>query len=159
MTVSEGENGERPRDEADESRDDEAGEGQAEESPRDSAAEGSASDDEESSASEHDESSASEDDEPHPALERARAVAEEEAARLQGGSQIAFFGGTLPVRGLVAMGLFLVIFMIAWVGLWAALGGLGLALGWIPAALVAVAAVVLIGRALWSSPARPAQAS
>ena len=100
-----------------------------------------------------------EEGESNPTLERSRALAEEEASRLQGGPQLSFFGGTLPVRGLAAMGVFLTVFMLAWVGLWAALGGLGLALGWIPAALVAIAGVVLIGRTLWSSPGRPAGVS
>lgn len=67
-------------------------------------------------------------------LERASSAAQSEAETLQEGSSIPFFGGPLSVRAVLAIVVFLAIFMVVWLGLWTLIGGLGLALGWILAA-------------------------
>lgn len=82
------------------------------------------------------------DDEPS-AVDAVSEQAQGDLEKLDEGPRFEILGATLPIRGLVAMGVFIVAFMIAWMLLWAALGGLGLALGWIVAAVVAAGVVKL----------------
>ncbi|MGI9020495.1 MAG: hypothetical protein ACR2G3_07285 [Solirubrobacterales bacterium] len=72
--------------------------------------------------------------------------ARDELGRLEQGRHVTIPGADVPIRGLVAMGIFVVAFMAVWMLLWAVAGGAGLGLGWIPAALVAGAVVVLYAR-------------
>jgi hypothetical protein len=67
-------------------------------------------------------------------LDEASSTVEQEAEKLQAGPKLPFFAGPLPIRALLAMGIFVVVFMVVWLILWALLGTLGLALGWIVAA-------------------------
>ena len=75
-----------------------------------------------------------------------RASAENETSRLQEGPTVSMLGGAVPARVLVALGVFVVVFTVVYLALFGLLGGLGLALGWIPAAAVAFLAVQLVGR-------------
>ena len=52
----------------------------------------------------------------------------------------------MPKRVLIALGVFVVVFTVVYLALFGLLGGLGLALGWIPAAAVAFLAIQLVGR-------------
>ena len=70
-------------------------------------------------------------------------TAEGEAEKLQEGRKLPFFAGPLPMRAVVAMGIFVVVFLAIWLVLWALFGGLGIALGWIIAAVVGFLAVKL----------------
>jgi hypothetical protein len=65
---------------------------------------------------------------------------------LQEGRQIKVPGAEVPVRGVVAMGIFLVTFMVTWMLLWVTAGGIGLALGWILATVAAAGVVLLYAR-------------
>ena len=73
-----------------------------------------------------------------------RDVAARDGRRLQEGPALELLGGRLPYRVLISMAIFVVVFMLVWVGLWAVLGGLGLGLGWIVAALAGLLAVKLL---------------
>ncbi|MFL5870825.1 MAG: hypothetical protein ACJ75R_07065 [Solirubrobacterales bacterium] len=75
---------------------------------------------------------------------------ERETRVFQRGPGLALFGGVVPVRTMIALGVFVFAFVVVWMAFWAIAGGLGLALGWIPAALVGVLAVLLLGRWAWS---------
>ena len=68
-------------------------------------------------------------------------VAEREGEKLQRGPTLPFFAGPLPMRALVAMGIFVAAFLAAWLILWALFGTIGLALGWILAAALGFLAV------------------
>ena len=70
-------------------------------------------------------------------------AAEGEASRVLGCRTISLFGSPLPVRAVVAVALFAVVFVLVWLAAWALLGGIGIALGWIPAAILAWLAVRL----------------
>jgi hypothetical protein len=83
-------------------------------------------------------------DDKHTAADELRETAERDGKRLQEGPALEMFGGRLPYRTLASMALFVVVFLLVWVGLWAALGGLGLGLGWIVAALAGLLAVKLL---------------
>ena len=72
-------------------------------------------------------------------------VAEAEVERLQGESSISLFGAEVSTRLLAAMAIFVAVFVLVWIGLWALLGGIGLGLGWLLAAAVALLAVRLFG--------------
>ena len=52
----------------------------------------------------------------------------------------------MPARVLIALGVFVVVFTVVYLALFGLLGGLGLALGWIPAAAIAFLAIQLVGR-------------
>lgn len=75
-----------------------------------------------------------------------RASAESETSRLQRGPTVSLLGGSVPARVLIALGVFVVVFTVVYLALFGLLGGLGLALGWIPAAAVAFLAIQLVGR-------------
>lgn len=75
-----------------------------------------------------------------------RASAESETSRLNRGPTVSFFGAAVPARVLVALGVFVLVFTLVLMALWGLLGGIGLALGWIPSAVVALLAIKLIGR-------------
>jgi hypothetical protein len=83
---------------------------------------------------------------PAPASAQALEAADREARRLQEGPGITLFGGQISYRALIAIGIFIAAFMAVWVVLWAGMGGVGLGLGWIPAAAAGVAAVGLFSR-------------
>lgn len=83
-------------------------------------------------------------------LVKLRTSAATETSRLQRGQTVSLFGASLPVRVLAALGIFVLVFMLVWIALWGLLGGIGLALGWIPAAVVALLAIKLIGRSVWT---------
>jgi hypothetical protein len=76
-----------------------------------------------------------------------RAAADREAQTLQEGPGISLFGAEIPYRVLIAIAVFVVVFVAVWAAVWALLGGIGLALGWIFAAVVGALAVRLVGRA------------
>jgi hypothetical protein len=86
--------------------------------------------------------------------EVATATAEREARPLLGGSGVSLFGGEIPYRALIAIAIFVAVFTVVLVGLWALLGGIGLALGWIVALVVGALAVWFVSRSAWSEPAR-----
>ena len=102
---------------------------------------------EETRAPEHDEADEAEDEkeeERRPGVVNdVLATAEEEAEKLQEGRKLPFFGGPLPLRAVVAMGIFVAAFLVVWLILWALLGTLGLGLGWIVAAVAGFFAVKL----------------
>ncbi len=79
-------------------------------------------------------------------LAKLRASAESETSRLQRGPTVSILGTSLPARVLMAMGVFVLAFTLVYLALWGLLGGLGLALGWIPATVVALLAIQLVGR-------------
>lgn len=76
-------------------------------------------------------------------LETAADDAGAELEKLQRGPKLSAGESEVPVPALVAIGIFVVAFMVVWMLLWAALGGLGLGLGWIVAAAVGAGAVKL----------------
>ena len=80
------------------------------------------------------------------AVAQLRENADREARRLGEGPGITLFGGKIPYRTLLAIAVFVGVFLLVWVPLWAALGGVGLGLGWIPAAAAGAAAVWLLAR-------------
>ena len=80
--------------------------------------------------------------------------AERELRPLQGGRRIRFLGEELPVRAIAAIGVFVFAFMVVWLLLWAVLGGIGLGLGWIPAALAGAWAGREYARRSAATPAR-----
>ena len=88
-------------------------------------------------------------DDPNP-LAKLRASAESETSRLQRGPTVSILGASLPARVLMALGVFVLVFMLVLMALWGLLGGIGLALGWIPAAVVALLAIQLVGRSVWA---------
>ncbi len=75
-----------------------------------------------------------------------RASAESETSRLQQGPTVSILGDAVPKRVLIALGVFVVVFTVVYLALFGLLGGLGLALGWIPAAAIAFLAIQLVGR-------------
>ncbi len=79
-------------------------------------------------------------------LAELRAMADAEADSLQRGRTVSLLGASVPLRTLIAIAIFIVVFMLAWTALWALLGTIGLALGWIPAALLGVLAIRLAPR-------------
>jgi hypothetical protein len=83
-------------------------------------------------------------------LDELRSTADAEVERLQRGRTISMLGAEVPVRVLIALGVFLVVFMVVWTGMWALGGGLGLALGWIPAAVIGAFAIRLTGQRAWA---------
>src|SRR5215217_6235367 len=83
-----------------------------------------------------------EDDEPG-RVDELRTTAEGEIGSLQRGRTVPFLGASVPVRVLVALGIFVLVFTLVWLVLWALGGTLGLALGWIPAAFAGVLAIRL----------------
>jgi hypothetical protein len=80
------------------------------------------------------------------ATAQALEAADREARSLQEGPGITLFGGEISYRTLAAIGIFIAAFMAVWVVLWAGMGGVGLGLGWIPAAAAGVAAVWMFSR-------------
>ena len=68
-------------------------------------------------------------------------TAEREAEKLQEGRTLPFFAGPLPMRAVVAIGIFAAVFLVSWLILWALLGGVGLGLGWIVAGVLGFLAV------------------
>ena len=56
------------------------------------------------------------------------------------------FGGEVSHRTLLALGAFVVVFLLVWLALWGVFGGAGLVLGWIPATVAGGAAVWLLAR-------------
>ena len=72
--------------------------------------------------------------------------ARDDLERLQKGRHLAVPGAELPIRVVIALGIFVVAFMAVWMLLWAAAGGIGLGLGWILAAIVAGVVVALYAR-------------
>ena len=89
------------------------------------------------------------DDEPG-RFDEVRATADDTTERLQGGSTVSLLGAQVPVRVLLALGIFILVFMVAWTALWALGGTAGLGLGWIPAAAAGLVAVRLAARSAWS---------
>ena len=61
--------------------------------------------------------------------------------KLQRGPAVPFLGGPLPVRLLVALGIFVAAFLVVLLVLWTMLGGIGLGLGWIVAMAAGLLAV------------------
>jgi hypothetical protein len=96
-------------------------------------------------AAEQEATGESEDRDESPSMQVLEA-ADREARRLQDGPGITFLGGQISYRALAAIGIFIAAFMLVWVVLWAGMGGVGLGLGWIPAAAAGVAAVWLFSR-------------
>jgi hypothetical protein len=84
-------------------------------------------------------------------LDEQMEAVDREVSTFQQGPGPRLFGGVLPVRALIAIALFVVVFVAVWMAFWALAGGLGLALGWIPAALVGALAVVIAGRSFSSA--------
>jgi hypothetical protein len=74
-------------------------------------------------------------------LDRITAKANRELRAWTEGPSFRFLGGELPIRALAAFGIFIAAFTVVYLALWALLGGLGLALGWIVAALAGAAVV------------------
>ena len=72
----------------------------------------------------------------------------DELEKLSSGPSVSLFGGELPVRALVAIGVFVLTFIVSWMLLWAILGGLGFGLGWIVGAVLGAVAVKLTAEAL-----------
>jgi hypothetical protein len=89
------------------------------------------------------------DDEPG-RIDEFKAVAGTETERLQQGRTVSLLGNPVPVRVLIALGIFLVVFMLVWTALWALGGGLGLGIGWIPAAILGAFAIRLVSRTIWA---------
>jgi hypothetical protein len=89
------------------------------------------------------------DDEPG-RFDELQSTADDTTGRLQGGSTVSLLGATVPVRALLALGIFILVFMIAWTVLWSLGGTAGLALGWIPAAAAGLVAIRLVARSAWS---------
>ena len=79
-------------------------------------------------------------------LEETSEEAQADLEALNEGRSISIMGTELPVRVLVAMGIFLAVFMAIWMLLWAAAGGAGLGLGWIVATVAGAVAVRLYSR-------------
>jgi hypothetical protein len=75
--------------------------------------------------------------------------AQHDAQRLQRGPKLPFFAGPLPSRAIAALAVFVAAFVVVWIGLWALIGTLGLAAGWIVAAVAGFAAVRLVTRRAW----------
>jgi hypothetical protein len=84
-------------------------------------------------------------------LDELQTAADAETQRLQQGRTVSLLGNPVPVRVLIALGIFLVVFMIVWTALWALGGGLGLALGWIPAAIVGAFAIRVTNHTVWDT--------
>jgi hypothetical protein len=78
------------------------------------------------------------DDEPGAREEAAAAI-----EPLAEGSTLSLGFAEVPTRSLAAMAIFVGVFMVAWMILWAAAGGIGLGLGWILAAGLGALAVKL----------------
>ena len=95
-----------------------------------------------------------EDDEPDDdgpeRLGELRATADDTSERLRGGSTVSLLGASVPTRSLLALAIFVLVFMIAWTVLWSLGGTAGLALGWIPAAAAGLVAIRLVARSAWS---------
>jgi len=89
------------------------------------------------------EAGGSSDKEGRPPLQRVLDTARAEARRLQSGPAVRLGDGEIPVAILVALLIFVVAFLGAWMILWAALGGIGLGLGWIPATVAGAGAIRL----------------
>ena len=92
----------------------------------------------------------SRDDEPG-RVDGLQAAAEAETDRLQRGRTVSLLGNQVPARVLIALGIFVVVFMIVWAALWALGGGLALALGWIPAAVVGAFAIRVTNQTVWAN--------
>jgi hypothetical protein len=69
--------------------------------------------------------------------------AAEDARRLHGGGAVGILGARVPVRMIGAISVFVGVFVLVYLLTWAALGDIGLAVGFILAAIVAVIAVKL----------------
>ena len=69
-----------------------------------------------------------------------------QARALEGGPTVSLLGAEVPRRTLVALGVFVVVFLLVWVALWGIFGGAGLVLGWIVATAAGGAAVWLLAR-------------
>jgi hypothetical protein len=81
-------------------------------------------------------------------------IADEAQARaeeLDTGPKLNILGAEVSRRTLLALGLFVLVFLVVWIALWGVLGGVGLALGWIVATAAGGAAVWWMAR---RSPAR-----
>ena len=76
-------------------------------------------------------------------MDSAASAAETEMRKLQGGPAVSVFGASLPVRILLALAIFIAVFMVVLMALWSMIGGLGLGLGWILAMGAGLVAVKL----------------
>ena len=83
----------------------------------------------------------SRDERSHETLDEVEQQGRAELEKLSSGRTISVLGGELPVRALVAIGVFALTFVATWMLLWAILGTVGFALGWIVGAVVGAAAV------------------
>jgi hypothetical protein len=82
-------------------------------------------------------------------LERFEHGGRQELEKLTDGPTVSYFGGELPVRAAVAIGVFALTFVACWMLLWALFDTIGFALGWLVAGAVATGAVKLT--ADWSA--------
>ena len=76
-------------------------------------------------------------------------IADEARARareLDSGPKLNILGGEVSQRTFLALGAFVVVFVLVWLALWGVFGGVGLALGWIVATAAGGAAVWLLAR-------------
>jgi len=73
-------------------------------------------------------------------------VLERESEPLQRGDALDTPLGPLPVRSLIAMAAMLAVSVVVYLLAWALLGGIGLLLGWIPAAALGFLAAREVGR-------------
>jgi hypothetical protein len=87
--------------------------------------------------------------EPEDGRERLEERGRQELEKLTEGPTVSYFGGELPVRAAVAIGVFALTFVACWMLLWALLDTIGFALGWLVAGVVAAGAVKLT--ADWSA--------
>ena len=63
------------------------------------------------------------------------------ARALDSGPTVSILGGEVSRRTLLALGTFVLVFLLVWVALWGVFGGVGLVLGWIVATAAGAAAV------------------
>ncbi len=68
------------------------------------------------------------------------------ARALYSGPTVSILGGEVSRRTLLALGTFVLVFLLVWIALWGVFGGVGLVLGWIVATAAGGAAVWLLAR-------------
>ncbi len=73
-------------------------------------------------------------------------AARERARSLDTGPTVSILGSEVSRRTLLALGLFVVVFLLVWITVWGVFGGAGLALGWIVATAAGGAAVWLFAQ-------------
>ena len=65
---------------------------------------------------------------------------------LDSGPKVSLLGAEVSRRTLLALGAFVLVFLLVWIALWGVFGGIGLALGWIVAMAAGGAAVWLLAQ-------------